>query len=464
MNRRATRLSVLAVVALALVLRVAAATYWHRVAEQEGHLFRLGDSHSYWVLASQLARGLPYQYGSPEASIFRAPLYPLVLAPCTLIAEEQSAVWAARMVGCMLGTIAVGLVMLLAHRLGGRRAMLLAGLLAAIYPGAIGMSIVILSEAVFCPLMLAYLGLWQVAWHRDWHRTALVLGVAAGCVCGLAILARPSWLLFTPMLLAAGMLLGPRRARHATILCGTLIGIALTMSPWWYRNASITGEFVLTTLQVGPSLYDGLHVGASGGSDEGMEFMAEFTAQQRAEDSASANLRSTMEFRLNRRAQQAAIAWLKSHPREALLLAWQKFLRTWSLWPNGGELGSATLRAALTIGCFTIVALAILGSFQSTAKIRGSSRSTSVDRWTVHFYWLPAVYFTGLHMLFVGSIRYREPAVLVLTILGGLGLAKLSAWMSPPRTEKTSIGLAAARLKAHGSASNDRTGIERKIG
>jgi len=436
MNQRVTRGCVLAVLTLALVLRVAAAIYWHRAAEQEGHLFRLGDSHSYWILADELARGLPYEYGSPDASIFRAPVYPLVLAPCTLIENEQSAVWAARLVGCVLGTIAVGLSMLLASRFYGSFAMLLTGLLAAVYPGAIGMSIVILSEAVFCPLMLVYLWLWQAAWERASVQRAMAVGVAAGCFAGLAILARPSWLLFAPLLFAIGMLLGPKRGRHAAIFVGTMLGIVLVMSPWWIRNASVTGEFVLTTLQVGPSLYDGLHEGASGGSDEGMAFMSQLAREQRAEDDASDSLRSTFEYRLNRRAQRASIEWIKGHPSEVALLAWRKFLRTWSLWPNGGDIGSGTLRAALTVGCFAIVALACMGSFQD--------RRTKFEEscWVGKFYWLPTVYFTLLHMIFVGSIRYREPAVLVLTVLAGVGLASVLV-----------------NLRAQGSASNNRTAI-----
>ena len=37
--------------------------------------------------------------------------------------------------------------------------------------------------------------------------------------------------------------------------------------------------------------------------------------------------------------------------------------------------------------------------------------------WPYVLAWLPAVYFTLLHVVFIGSIRYREPAMLALAVL-----------------------------------------------
>lgn len=449
---------------LAFVLRIGAAAYWHQTAQSEGRMFRLGDSHSYWVLANQLGHSLPYEYGSSESRMFRAPLYPLLLAPLTRIGDEQLAVWWARVVGCLLGTVSVGLVGLLALRLGGITPALIATGLAAIYPSAIGMSIIVLSEAVFMPLMIGYLLAWNAAWVGKSDRSTWSYGLLAGVLSGAAALARPSWLLFAPfawfMAVLGGrfvayanrvpkvaandqqqlthrnvdgkqvdrepnLLATPRGMtrqagwRHTWIFVATGLGLSLVMSPWWIRNAAITGRFVPTTLQVGPSLLDGLHSGASGASDEGMAFMQPIIAEQiRADQQTSEQqLVSTLEYRINARAQRTAVQWAVEHPTEVLALAGRKFLRIWTLWPDGGDINSTPIRLGITVSSFTVLLLALVFHFQSSAQ-RG---------WFYLMLWLPSLYFTLLHMVFVGSIRYREPALFVLIAVAACSIASLFA-------------------------------------
>ncbi len=401
---------------LAFVLRLGAAAYWHRLAQSEGRLFRLGDSHSYWTLASQLGAGLPYEYGSSESRIFRAPLYPMLLAPLTRLSGPTAAVWWARVAGCLLGTLSVGLVVLLARRLGGMCAAVVTAALAAAYPSAIGMSIVVLSESLFMPLMVGYLLLWQSAWSASQRSQTLLYALLAGGVAGAAVLTRPSWLLFVPFVFGLGVFFSRHRGRHVAVFVATLLGLSVVMAPWWIRSALITGHFVPTTLQVGPSLYDGLHAGATGASDEGMAFMADIIARQERDDAQSTqSLASTLEYRINDRAQREALAWAWENPLEVLRLAARKFSRIWSLWPDGGDLGSTPVRLAISLSCFTVLLLAL---HYAAWMIR-------TNTWFSFICWCPCIYFTLLHMVFVGSVRYREPAMFVLLALAGSAMARL---------------------------------------
>ncbi len=436
---------------IAFFLRLGAAVYWHRSANAENGYFRLGDSDGYWVLATHLANGEPYQYGSENASVFRAPLMPLFLSAFTCIDDRYTAILAARLAGAALGTIAVLLIALLAGRVSWLTQRdqtlpaLLAALIAAVHPSAIGMSIVVLSEMVFVPLMLVYLLLWSrwlpevLGFHRNqdtqnssnsntrsnsnvlFTRQGLAtLALLTGVVGGLATLARPSWLLFSPFVLVVGLCCVKNRAAYLKSMMLVAVGMSVAMMPWWIRNYSVTGKFVLTTLQVGPSLYDSFHPGASGGSDEGMRFMRQIEADQFSEDDVSRlanpnqSLDGTFEWRINRRAQQMAVRWCWQNPSEVARLAWAKFCKTWNVWPDGGEVGSPIIRLAVSVGTLGVILLAVYGSLSIY-------RTNPV---LLAICWSPCLYFTLLHMVFVGSVRYREPAIVVLIAVAGCALAK----------------------------------------
>lgn len=414
----------LIILLFALAVRLFAAQWWHGLAEKENRLFRFGDSQSYWILGRAIANGEPYQYGGEDGSVFRAPGYPLLLSTVAWLSPERYAIWIARVLGCALGTLAVLLIMRIAYLMGGPWASLSAGALSAAYPGGIGMSATVLSEALFMPLMLLHLLLLQQAFRSPnktnqiakpkakspfWPEVGLAL--LSGLLAGAAILTRPSWLLFPPLAATLHLLVNRNRAAFAKCLwLGA--GIILAMAPWWYRNYLITDQFVVTTLQVGPSLYDGLHSGASGGSDEGMAFVGTFAQSLREKEAQGiVPLNGTFEYRLNRAMQQAAWEWAYANPREAAQLAWKKFAKTWNIWPPAEELSSTWVRLSETIGCFSILSLAIFGSWVYR------------NRWQeFYLYFLPIPYFTLLHMIFVGSVRYRQPAIMAISVLAGMGI------------------------------------------
>jgi 4-amino-4-deoxy-L-arabinose transferase-like glycosyltransferase len=435
------RYGLASILLLALVIRLLAAGYWHNQASASSDHFRLGDSHSYWILARQISQGLPYQYGSPDASLFRVPLYPMLLSGVAWIEDQSTAVWMARCIGCLMGTAVVGLIAVLSERLMGRRAGRCAALLASLYPSAIGSSLIVLSEALLMPLMLLQMNcMIRLIQHDPADRPRWKLALMTGAVAGLAVLTRPSWLLLVPMSAAVAIALATSHARRHQWIHGLLIGVGLciVMSPWWIRNYQVTGKFVLTTLQVGPSLYDGLHPGASGASDQGMRFMRELEQQQRSLDMQTYQRgmtpESTFEWRLNRLAAQQALQWAADNPHQTLSLAWQKFRKIWSPWPAGGQVGSTAVRLAITISSVLVMLASLLGTI---AVWRSGSRSRLP---MLALLWLPCLYFTLLHMVFVASIRYREPAVLLLTTLAGCGIATLLNLGPMPLREPPFVG------------------------
>jgi len=408
--KRSNQLLIVLLVA-ALAIRLAAGWAWQ--SRLDGR-FGMGDSESYWALALCIADGEPYAYGEHQARAFRTPGYPALLAPILWWAgDTPAALWLARAEAALLGTLAVAAVWWLARLLFDQRAALLAAGLAAFYPGAIVLGALVLSEAAFCPLMLLQLTLWTLACRAPTWKQSILLALGGGLAAGAASLMRPSWLLFTPLAAALSLFDSPRpqageglgvRAGHLRIALLMLLGLMLAMLPWWVRNAWVTGRFVPTTLQVGASLYDGLGPQATGASN--MDFVARFEAEQPPGPD--------FEWQLDRRMRDASLAWAKSHPTEAAQLAVKKFLRMWNVWPNEPQFSSWPIRGVVFFTYTPLLIFAIIGACRTVGR-----------GWPYILCWMPAVYLTALHVVFVSSIRYREPAMLALIVLAAGGMIEI---------------------------------------
>ncbi|MHB9078022.1 MAG: ArnT family glycosyltransferase [Pirellulaceae bacterium] len=391
------------VLAAALGLRLLGAMWWQqRLGDASAYGFP--DSHSYWYLGQQIAAGRPYEYGGPDFRVFRAPGYPLVLAGLFTIAGDDPPVLWARLIGAVLGTLTVGGVIWLGSVLFDARTGLIAGALAAVYPGAVGMSIFVLAEGLFCLWMVGQLVGWACAWRATDKRSEIGWAGVAGVAAAGAVLTRPSWLLFTPFVLGWLILLSKDRWRHLSIGMWMLVALCLTLSPWWARNYRVTGRFVPTTLQVGASLYDGLNPQATGASD--MPFSTPFYLAQKQADAAAGCGAEGFEWRLDRRLQDAAVAWASQHPLEVVRLMGHKFMRLWNVWPNADEFRNWPLRAIVAAGFVPVFGLGCVGLW-----IWGRRG------WPFILCGFPAAYFTCLHLIFVSSIRYREPAMLTWIVL-----------------------------------------------
>jgi hypothetical protein len=64
--------------------------------------------------------------------------------------------------------------------------------------------------------------------------------------------------------------------------------------------------------------------------------------------------------------------------------------------------------------------LAVLVTYVPIAVLAALGAVRTVQwGWPYVLCWLPAVYLTAIHMVFVGSIRYRVSAMLMLAVLAG---------------------------------------------
>jgi 4-amino-4-deoxy-L-arabinose transferase-like glycosyltransferase len=415
-----------AILVVALGLRLAAGAWWQSRLPA-GDRFGFGDSDSYWALGRAIAERRPYQYG--EARVFRTPGYPLVLSPLFWIGgDEPPAAWGFAE-SAVLGTVAVGGVFWLARMLFDRRAGLIAAGIAAVYPGAISQGALVLSEAPFVPLMIVQLALWGLAWRSDSKQRSVYLSIATGIVAGLAILTRPSWLFFSPIAalvaLASASVGASSRSRglKPTLRWRQIVvltALVLTISPWWIRNYVVTGHFVPTTLQVGASLYDGLNPMADGGSN--MRFGDDYVVGHEKSWGPIRRVsppKEPAEYRRDQHLAAAAIDFARSNPLRAMELAGIKFLRTWNIWANESGLRSWQLRLAVATTYLPLLTFGLWGA------MRFSKRG-----WPYVLCWLPAPYFALLHIVFVGSIRYREPAMIAMIPLAA---GVVSEWLARRR-------------------------------
>lgn len=391
-----------AILVVALAVRLAAGAWWQSHLP-EGVRFGFGDSESYWQLGRAIAQGAPYQYGAVEARVFRTPGYPLLLAALGKMVGPS--VPAARAMSAVLGTLAVGGVYWLGRQLFDVPTGLVAALITALDPGAVLLGGLVLSEAPFCAIMVLQLILWERAGRAvDRRRSAFWL-VGAGLAAGAATLVYPSWLFFVPFAVACQWVASGRRRQCLREGAFLLTGLCLAMFPWWARNYRVTGHCVPTTLQVGASLYDSLNPGATGASN--MDLVKARQATLRRDLAVGPSMpRGLLELRVDRALRAESIRWAWTHPGQTLKLAVRKFARTWNIWPNEPSLRGWSARAAVMLAYVPLLGLGLLGAWKHCHR-----------GWPYVLCLLPAVYCALLHVVFVGSIRYRQPAMLTLAVL-----------------------------------------------
>jgi hypothetical protein len=398
---------------LALVLRLA----W--VAAAQTGLAATApypDELIHWQLADNLVhRGELVTDDGRYAA--RMPLYPLFLAPFAALGATGPGL--ARLAQALLGAASVWLVYRLARSALGRRPAAVAGLLAAVDPYAVFFANLLLTEI---PFTLAGLAFAAAAWHL-WRRPHVAAWPAVLAVAALGptlILLRPSAAGWTALvyLILVWSARQPARALARTAVFALLFTLALL--PWGLRNRAVLGGYAWLSANGGVTLYDAQGPQARGDSDQ--TFLAELTAT-RPEFAAAGELERDQLLR------RWAVEQMQRDPLRVLRLAAVKFARTWNPWPNVAEHSgglTGTVSAIYTLVVLIAAAVAVWRVWPPHGRPR---------RWLILLA-VPVLYFTLVHCVYVGSLRYRIPIIpfMVLTAATALRPQQTPSPAAPPHS------------------------------
>jgi 4-amino-4-deoxy-L-arabinose transferase-like glycosyltransferase len=330
------------------------------------------------------------------SSIFQMPLYPALIGVFGPGVGQHA-------IDIALSVITVWLIYELSLELfADRRAAILASIAAACYPPLIYFAVVGLSETLFITLVLAAF----LCWYRERFTLAAIFSV-------LAILTRPVFDLAAPLLIIFFALFIHRQSLAQTVrhLCVYAVIYVALMAPWWIHNYRSYGHFVRLTAGFGTALYAGNNpLNKSGGGNMGVDYdIGEF-----------ANISDPVVR--DRALRDAALLYIRDHPKRFLELAGLKFIRMWRLWPAHEGYSSRSTILISVASFLPILLLSALGVYYAR---RNLGRLSPIL--------LFGLGYTAIHMVLVGTIRYRLPLEPFMVILAGIAASCLIRQYAPAR-------------------------------
>jgi hypothetical protein len=391
----------------------------------------LPDQHEYLTIARNLLAGNGLRFFDDrfgdEVVAFRAPGYPL------LMAALGANIRVIRSVQGLLDASVVVAIYLLARRFlpAERWLPLVAAALVAFNPYLVYFSSLLLSETLFTALLAwgIVLASWKkptvpaqppvekppepppsvipmarqdvsppppqepkVVWPIDWAP------IAGAIVLSLAVLTRPG-----AMILPAAVMAVAAWATGRRLLPQLLLGAGvtfLTLLPWAYRNHQLLGAWIWTTTNAGHTAYDGFGPSATGKSD-----LRDLRTMR--------SLQPLGEVARDRVLRESAGDWMRSDLGRSTKLAVVKAGRTWSPMPLSEGYSNARNIAIGLAYSLPLFVLTLVGLLRRAISVPAKALCL-----------LPAVYFTGIVMISVGSLRYRIPAEPPMAVVAAAGLRR----------------------------------------
>jgi 4-amino-4-deoxy-L-arabinose transferase-like glycosyltransferase len=374
----------------------------------------LGDDAFYRLAALQLADGRGYVggldvflSGKQLPTAVHPPLYPLALSGLARLGARG--VDAQRLIGVGTGTVTVLLVGLIARRLGGARAGVVAAALCAVYPAFVAADGALMSESLFGALVAGAM----LQTLRLLDRPSLVGTGLLGLTVGAAALTRSEGLLLVA-LLAVPVGIAARGRRPVTLVV-LVAATVLAVTPWVLRNWREFDQPVFTTNE-GTTI-----AGANCHPTYFGDVIGGFVTACLADVESGDNEAETSNLR-----RDHGLRFVRDHTRRAVVVAAVRFLRVWGVYD---PLDQANLdgrqRDVQAAGLYAFWPLLAGGAAGAVALWRRR------ERLALAVLLAPAVLTSVTAIATYGLLRLRHITEVSLLVLAGLAVDRLRRGRAP---------------------------------
>lgn len=389
---------ILAVFFIALVFRIVFVVFFdngffRHTSGIEGTSFIFPDEIDYHKIGVNITEG----HGAildEEHVATRPPLYPTFIAGVYMIFGQSPVM--VQLMQSALGALAVLVFYYILKKAYSGRIARIGAVIVAVYPFFIFFTGLLLTETLFIFMLLAAMCFLYFS-RREKGLPDIII---AGVLLGFCILIRGSFILFPIFLFPFFMICIANKRQAFSRYVMLLVVVLVTISPWWGRNYRVLGHFVPATTQGGASLYEANNPEADGGP------MLDRLKVPAKVDEMS-------EYERDRFMRGMAVDYIASNPSDFFKLALIKFGRFWNPVPNFIGYRKPLYMIVGAVSVLFILISAFVGFY-----IRR-------HEWRKNIFLLsPVIYFTLLHMVFIGSVRYRISIMPFVIIFSAIALSK----------------------------------------
>jgi len=399
----------------------------------------IGDGRVYHDAARRILHGNPW--GVPVS--YQDPLYPALLALMVRLTASDLA--GPLIVQHTLGLASAALAWVIARRMAGPLAGLVAAAFAALSPVAIYYEGLI--EKSTPGIFIFALAVWFLASGLGQGRAGRIAG--AGAALALVSLLRGNALLVLPVASLAILLTYPRALPAGRGILALVIGVAVVFIPAMARNRMISGSWALTAGQGGANFWVGNNPGNATGTFRPPPFLRADPALEEIDWRVEAERRTSGSLsrdEVSRFWFREGLRFWKDQPWAALWNTLRKARWYFSAYELPDTQAYPFFRDHFRIlrlplpGMGPIVALALAGMLFSLAAWRARSAE----------FWLFVGYATSVILFFVLG-RYRVVALSLFAAFAGVAIATLADWVRRREMRKLA-GAAAVLVIAFGVA------------